>query len=76
MEHIFDGFSLTDLTNNATDIISSLSPLVSLLVGIGLAFLVISFIISMLTGKKEYNDDGWPSDDDTPYDDDFDDDEY
>ena len=75
MENIFSGVQISDFTGNATAIFSSLAPVVAFLVGLGLAFFIINFIISMLRGKTNYNGEDWPSDDDTPYEDDFDDDE-
>jgi len=65
MENIFSGISMTDMTDQATIFIAGLSPYTTLIVGIFLAFIIIRFIISLLTGKKTESDD---------FDDDFDDD--
>jgi hypothetical protein len=52
MENILDGVNTSDMTAQATNIISAFSPYLALIVGILLAFLVISYLISALTGKK------------------------
>jgi hypothetical protein len=72
MENIFSGVQLSDLTDTATGMLSALSPYVALLVGILLAFFVISFLVNMLKIKRTD-----PDDVDVPYDDDdfFDDDD-
>lgn len=61
MENIFSGVNVSEMTAQATDFISAFAPYVALLVGILLAFFVIRFIVSSLTGNKT---------------DDFDDDDY
>jgi hypothetical protein len=51
MEHITDGLTIQDLTANATSAIASISPYLTLLLGILLAFYVISEIVNMLKNK-------------------------
>lgn len=51
MENIFSGLNMQDMLDKTTSFISGLSPYITLIVGILLAFLVIKIIISILTGK-------------------------
>jgi len=81
MENIFNGVQISDLTDTATGMISALGPYVALLVGILLAFFVISFLVNMIKIKRKkdlYFSGQNPDDTDVPFDDDdfFDDDDY
>lgn len=51
MENIFSGLNMQDMLDKTTSFISGLSPYITLIIGILLAFLVIKIIISILTGK-------------------------
>jgi hypothetical protein len=70
MDHIFDSINPVDMMTNTTGVIGSLAPLIELLIGILVAFLVLGIIINVLTGKKQSvvtSDEDDEDDDDFPY---------
>lgn len=74
MEHIFDDLQVSDITDQATNFFSALSPVVVLVVGILLAFFIITFLVRSM--KQATNGDGgydYPDNGDDHFDDDFDD---
>lgn len=58
MEHILDGFSVSGIGTQATGFISALSPVLALLLGVLLAFLVFNVIIGILSKGKKKDDEG------------------
>ena len=68
MEHILDGFHVSDLTTQTTGFLVALAPVAELLLGILIGFLVISSIVGLIRGNKRtyYADDDL---DDEDYDD-------
>jgi len=72
MNHIFDSIHTSDMISASTGIFSSLSPVVALILGILLAMIILSSIVSIFTGKikrrhttNNYDEDD--EDDDFPY---------
>lgn len=67
MENAFTGINTSDIMANTTTIMASFSPLATLIIGILLAFFVITAIINLLTGNKNnaVKDDDDDDDDDT-----------
>jgi type II secretory pathway component PulF len=68
MENIFSGVSVTDMGTQATGFISAFSPFVAYILGILFAFLIISFIVSMVS-KKKHN--FWDQEEDDDIDEDY-----
>ena len=56
MDHIIDGFNVSDITTQATGFISAFSPVATLVIGILLGFLVIRIIIGLLSPKNKMED--------------------
>lgn len=63
MENIFSGINMGDMLEQATIFIEGLSPYITFIVGLLLAFFIISFIVSILRGGK-INTSGVDFDDD------------
>ena len=70
----FDSTFLTNLKDEATAILSQISPVVALVVGILLAFFIIKILVNMIRGKRNLDDNGDEDIDD--YEGDFDEEEY
>jgi hypothetical protein len=64
MDHILDGFSVSSIGTNTTGFISTLSPVIALVLGILLAFLVFNVIIGILSKGKKTDDEDEDIDDD------------
>jgi len=69
MENIFSGINMGDMLDQATIFIAGLSPYTTLIIGLFLAFFIISFIVSMIRGGKAETQIGFYDDDD--FDDDY-----
>lgn len=69
MSDILNGFNMTNMFSDTTDILSALSPYLALIAGLLLAFFIIKIVINFFKkNEKDYND--------IDYIDDYDDDYY
>lgn len=53
MEHIADGLTISSVTTNATNALATISPYLTLILGILLAFYIIKTLIDMLIVSKD-----------------------
>lgn len=53
MEHIADGLTISSVTTNATNALATISPYLTLILGILLAFYIIKTLIDMLMVSKD-----------------------
>ena len=53
MDHIADGLTISSVTTNATKALATISPYLTLILGILLAFYIIKSFIDMLTVSKD-----------------------
>jgi hypothetical protein len=57
MDHLIDSFHISDVLTQTTDILTTIAPVLELLVGLLLAFFVIKYLITAISGKKVADDD-------------------
>lgn len=53
MEHIADGLTINSITTNATNAIATITPYLTLILGILLAFFILSSLVDMIYKAKE-----------------------
>lgn len=56
MDHIADGLTISNITTNTTSILSTISPYLTLLLGILLALFIIKSLIDMVTASDSKED--------------------
>lgn len=53
MEHLADGLTISSITTNATSAILTFTPYLTLILGILLAFFILSSLVDMIYDAKE-----------------------
>lgn len=53
MEHIADSLTISSVTTNATDALATITPYLTLLLGILLAFFILKTLVDLLITPKE-----------------------
>lgn len=53
MSNILNGLSMSDIWSNANDLFSALSPYLTAILGLLLAFFIVNFLVDLLKPKEQ-----------------------